>query len=74
MAVRDVSEAVEPVGDIKRPSFVLESSKRKYERQYANLYWLRLSQLRTRLIPLAKSKWSSLAGQSLLHAFLYPES
>lgn len=49
-------------GDKTRPSFMLPSTARHYEQQFANMYFTRLAVLRQRLVPRAQAKWAKLAG------------
>ncbi|KAM0753286.1 hypothetical protein T439DRAFT_378985 [Meredithblackwellia eburnea MCA 4105] len=48
--------------DKQRRSFVIPKKDRSYAKQYANLYWLRLAVLRSRVTDRAKHLWSNMPG------------
>lgn len=49
--------------DPLRPPFELPTSDRSYKQQYANLYWLRLAVLRSKVENKARAKWEGLPGE-----------
>ncbi|GAA6035952.1 hypothetical protein JCM8097_005182 [Rhodosporidiobolus ruineniae] len=48
--------------DKTRPSFAVGKDDKHFSKQYANLYWLRLTELKQRVRERARRRWSELEG------------
>ncbi|KAI5478420.1 hypothetical protein MNV49_005169 [Pseudohyphozyma bogoriensis] len=61
--LRVLSEFSTPTADDGlRPAFDVPPTGREYGKQYANLYWLRLADLRNRVAKRAKTLWEDMPG------------
>ncbi|GAA5892090.1 hypothetical protein JCM6882_005692 [Rhodosporidiobolus microsporus] len=70
MPVRLPSSFSLPAADDKlRPRFVLSKEDKQFAKQYANLYWLRLIELRQRVLQRAADRW---AGKGKLEGVSTP--